>query len=408
MVFRHRESTEVLSYEYMCTTGSVGQKYPVTYVGTGHRSIDDRNNHWRAMKKSSFGGDVGGPLLIVSQKYECNAKAISLVAPPSKKAFIGRIIPELANFGPANFPVVPVPTDESLWIKGATAIARCDPVSPVSGLSNFIGELKRDGLPAIVGSSMFKSRVANYRLMGDELLNIEFAWKPFVSDIQKFCRAVKTADKVIHQYERDSGRNIRRRYDFPEIVTETTTDLGTQVPATGGLGSPLMPVSQGHLVKIDRTTVKTWFSGCFTYHLDLGDSTRAKSEKFLKEANKLLGVQITPDVLWNLTPWTWALDWVGNIGSVAENASSVVSDGLVMKWGYLMEQTTRSVSYTMSGLVSINGAVDSSTQTFSTVVSKRVEASPYGFGINYESFSDRQWSIIAALGISRGGVRISR
>jgi len=37
---------------------------------------------------------------------------------------------------------------------------------------------------------------------------------------------------------------------------------------------------------------------------------------------------------------------------------------------------------------------------------ERIRASPYGFGRTPGSFSDRQWSILTALGMSNGGNKL--
>jgi len=35
-------------------------------------------------------------------------------------------------------------------------------------------------------------------------------------------------------------------------------------------------------------------------------------------------------------------------------------------------------------------------------VKKRVKATPYGFGLDTDAFTPRQWAILGSLGISRG------
>jgi hypothetical protein len=113
------------------------------------------------------------------------------------------------------------------------------------------------------------------------------------------------------------------------------------------------------------------------------------------------GFNITPEILWELTPWSWLADWETNMGTVLHNLSAFAQDGLVMRWGYAMEEKISSVTYDLSGGRFFNGESTDCTQTFETIRRQRWNATPYGFGLNPDGFTARQWSILAALGISR-------
>lgn len=116
----------------------------------------------------------------------------------------------------------------------------------------------------------------------------------------------------------------------------------------------------------------------------------------------MFGLRLDPELLWNLAPWSWALDWVGNYGDVIGNISAFTQDGLVMNYGYMMEHITVDTSYVLVGLALKGNASDvNPIQVISQEVKSRRRATPYGFGKNPDSFSNRQWSIIAALGISK-------
>jgi len=59
--------------------------------------------------------------------------------------------------------------------------------------------------------------------------------------------------------------------------------------------------------------------------------------------------------------------------------------------------------YTMSGLQPLVG-VDAPTTLqvfFSHEKKTRVRASPYGFGLSLDGLSDKQWSILGALGLTK-------
>jgi hypothetical protein len=321
--------------------------------------------------------------------------------------FSGDVLP---TFG-RSADMVPLPplTDSDklqLMAKGTTAISRCIPTNPVSGLANFLGELKRDGLPHAPGAEM-KSIIDRGKPLkrgSSEFLNYEFAIKPTLSDIRSFAKVVKDHDKILKQFLRDSGKGIRRRYSFPTETTVTQHPDVTvgSVPFGGSLDSTWF--SDGVLRSETVKTVDRWFSGEFCYYLNLDDGITGKISRHVSEANKLLGVRLTPELLWNLTPWSWAADWVTNAGDVLHNVSAFLSDGLVMRYGYIMEQTTVIKTYTLTNYGLKAGVTGSTSPLTLRLVQQRkvrLRASPFGFGLTDTDLSPRQLAIIAALGITR-------
>jgi hypothetical protein len=123
----------------------------------------------------------------------------------------------------------------------------------------------------------------------------------------------------------------------------------------------------------------------------------------LLQAHKILGLELTPETLWNLAPWSWAADWFGNIGDLFHNANSLASDGLVMRYGYIMEHTRVRDTYVFSGptgLVSwYSGRPTPLILTSETKLRRR--ATPFGFGKTFAGLTTRQKAIAAALGINR-------
>lgn len=307
--------------------------------------------------------------------------------------------------GPSGWGVLPyltVPEQQALMAKGSTAISRCIPTNPVSGLANFLGELRRDGLPSVPGLSM-RDKTDRLRNSGSEYLNLEFAWRPMLADLRSFGSTVKNHDKILKQYIRDSGKGIRRGYRFD---TDRTVIRDREVVSTNwrpaGVPSKYSPTGG----TLTRSTVKTedvWFSGCFCYYLALDDNLTGKLQRNVQLADKLFGVKIDPALLWNLAPWSWAADWVSNVGDVMTNVSAFLTDGLVMRWGYVMQHTTIVDTYELTAITGYTPSCNTPplTQTFTQERKVRLKASPFGFGLNSANLSTRQKAIIAALGISQ-------
>jgi len=349
------------------------------------------------------GGDMGGEFFHFKNSFKTNIEHVSCFGARSGTTYRyeGPLFAVLSLAPSQTFTPLGSPARAYLNGLGATAIARSIPTNPVFDAAQFIGEL-HEGLPRAMGVSLWRDRALRARSAGGEYLNVEFGWKPLVSDLQKFARAVKTSHKVLTQYSRDSGRKIRRRYYFPSEVTTTTADSVVQVYPAIDVG-----MWHGNSTSFPRTTIQTtqvdtWFSGAFTYYLNVGQKPADRLDRHLQEANKLLGVRLTPDVLWELAPWSWAADWVGNVGDIAHNVSAFASDGLAMPYGYLMQEKSVQTVHTMRDVWPKNFATPFNlVNEFGTITQARIAASPFGFGLKFDTLSGRQQAIVGALGLSR-------
>lgn len=350
--------------------------------------------------------DIGGEFFSTSNYYRGDGEVIYHVDARSKA-----VLPRHYYDGPlfargvSLWPVLSVYSLSSLLAAGTTAIARTIPTNPIASAGQFIGEIYRDGIPSAVGSGLLKSRLKRYREYGSEYLNYQFGWVPFINDLLKFADAVKHSDEYLQQFQRNSGKNTRRRYTFPtETATVQTNDGGGVPYSSPVIQSSIVDgsVTQGSRTTTTVTTTERWFSGCYTYNIDLGEDTLSSIHRCAQEANKLFGIALTPELVWQLAPWSWAADWVSNMGDVIHNISAFQQDGLVLRWGYIMEKSTKEVTYTLSDYKLRDFGPIFLRQTFGTTRKVRLKATPYGFGLNINGFSNRQWAILVALGISRG------
>jgi hypothetical protein len=268
-----------------------------------------------------------------------------------------------------------------------------------------LGELLREGVPRAIGATALKNRFSDYRDIGGEYLNYQFGWAPIVSDLKSVAKAINNSEKILLQLERDSGRNIRRKFAFP-YVSVFDQEKGTAPP----YGSAYYTHSLLETTTNDKWTTrsflkKQWFSGCFTFHFGLSDKNRSGLADQAKKARVLLGLDLTPETVWSLTPWSWMADWVSNAGDIFTNMSRFSRDDLAMRYGYMMSQADSINTVRLDGIGVWNGSgyttgSISTTKTYSTKL--RLPATPYGFGLDTGGFSVRQWAILGALGISRG------
>jgi hypothetical protein len=348
------------------------------YVNQTDRLISVEHPGWRSQS------DGGGPFLLISTKHDISPGTIN------RPTCIGQVpLPTIVNQPSYTAPVNP--GDSYGNSKGATAISRVLPTNPAAQLSTALGELTKDGLPSIIGSSAFKEQVRVARSAGDEYLNYEFGWLPLVSDLKKFAHAVKHRHEIMHGYLKYSDKQIRRRYDFPPGGAGPTS-----LSTTGYLDAQFgLPVNVS--MNFDNK-VEEWFSGSFRYHIPTPD--QSKWGYYRAEASKILGLELTPEVVWNLAPWSWAVDWFTNTGDVIHNISRLGNDGLVMRYGYQMYKNVSTRDYVSTGF-SPNTAGYSSHYRKTESVKIRWRASPYGFGITWNGLTDAQKAIVVALGLSR-------
>jgi len=388
-----------------------GTDYTTSYPANGAEKLLISEGHpYSQLGKSS--DDIGGNFFCIKHAYEESDNPSRLYGdtydyPPGNwYHYDGPQYARLASVSVNDFPMPPYSLANELQALGTTAIARCIPTNPLAGLSVALGELRSEGIPTLVGASLLRDRARSARNAGSEYLNYQFGWLPLLSDIRGIANSVTRSDELVSQYVANSGKRLKRRYSFPIEESVTTEEVSSSFAA---LPKPAQILSfyESCDPRVNRTRhirVERWFSGCFTYHLPPHDGL-ARSAAI---ANRLYGTRITPELLWNLTPWTWAADWIGNFGDVIHNVSQFTQDGLVMPYGYIMEKSSISDHYVATGTryKSYPGEDPyTCSQTFTTVVKQRQRATPFGFGLDFAEFTQRQWSILAALGLSRGGGR---
>lgn len=292
---------------------------------------------------------------------------------------------------------------------GATAISRVAPGAPSVSIAASLGELVQ-GLPSLPAFQLLKPG-AKPRDLAGEHLNLQFAVMPTVSDVRNIVKTLRNYSETLLQLRRDSGKAVRRKYRFPGSVTSTTQDLSVQHtgPLYGNPGWYSNTEARYSIQRTIRTDREVWFSGAFTYYVPMADAMETTLVDNIRHADHVLGLRFTAETLWQLTPWSWLVDWISNVGDVVSNAQRLGDDGLVIRYGYLMVKTTTDHTYsTLPGLQPLGSSPLPVVQaSFRRETKRRYRATPFGFGFEWEGFSPAQWSILAALGISQFGGRAS-
>jgi len=404
--------------EYTPNHGSVwGYQPPCHTVPFSQRWTNDlitSVDHSKELPLDDPRHNVGGPFYVIKREYTArntmggDPHASYLFAPPGGRYGGIVISPQYAKYDNVNNSHFPLPSETDpgyLQHLIREAIEKTVPTKPAWDGSTFAAEM-REGLPHILPfAQTAKGRTARANRAGGEYLNVEFGWKPLLRDYHKFSDAVKNAEAILDEYEKASGKMIRRKYKFP-------TEFNVSVEESTGLTAPLLDQTSlwtngrivGDLTKTTTTRVRRWFSAMYTYYFPArGDPSRKTSE-----LNKLYGTDITPNTLWNAAPWSWATDWFADIGTTMSNLSAFQTDCLVMPYAYLMEEKSTEVTYRLhgptwydvSGFGGTNNGPHTFWQTFKTTTKTRIPAaSPYGFYVEWPDLSAQQLAILAALGM---------
>jgi len=225
----------------------------------------------------------------------------------------------------------------------------------------------------------------------------------------------QTIDKRMAQLVRKNGKSINRKATLED---ETTTDFSTDsypgawhwIPGafylTGNSGSSTLSAQR-------TTKTKVWYSANYRYYIpDIGSS-----QWDLRARLALFGALPTPELLWEVLPWSWLIDWFSNVGDVISNMSPNAVDNLVQNYHYTMKHvTTTTVLTSTSHQVGVDfreygtwywPTLDVECRSALTEESKVRDGTgnPFGVNVTLSSLTLYQGSILAALGISRSRVR---
>lgn len=299
-------------------------------------------------------------------------------------------------------PFAQLMSEEEIAQLGSTTLSRVAPTAPHNSVFTTLGELRNDGLPSIPGLGFLRTYRRGGRLpeyseaLGGEYLNYQFGLVPTYSDVKSIIETTRKAEKLLKQYRRDSGRLVRRRVNYDPVTESSRAVWSTTsypIETESGYFS-----SVGPTYRETKTTVKQWFSGAFQYFVH-DDSTSA-GLGYLEQANHLYGIEPTPSALYNLTPWSWLLDWFTNTGDVLENVSLYLQDPMLLRWGYVMQHSLHEVTYTQQ-LRTNQGRAVTADVTFHQERKIRRKVTPFHFGLTDSELDARQWSILAALGLTK-------
>jgi len=381
------------------------------YRGRTKETTSDRENMWytwlsvNKIAPWTRAWDVGGPFESVKTRVVQNGVNVNLRYFPYQGDYLyrfrGLLLPGIV-MDPYEYRT----GTTSLWNPisyssysdldqfGSEAIAATRPDSPHFDMYQALEELRREGLPKVPGLTILRDR--SLKGAAGEHLNYEFGINPLVRNVQDLADVIRRADELLAQYQRDSGRLIRRKLDVPEESSFTESVHSTQLYPRNTVAGFFS--SKGPTLVTVETRRRLWFSAAYRYFITDANLPYIGDE--LDKLEKLLGVTPTPEKLYSLAPWTWMLDWFTNSGEMLSAIASFTSDPMLIRWAYVMEHMMRTTTYSQT-LITNEG--QSVTTAISLIQERKLrrKATPFGFGLTEEDLTSRQKAILAAIGISK-------
>lgn len=234
------------------------------------------------------------------------------------------------------------------------------------------------------------------RRIADGNLRYQFGIKPMLSDLKKLCNFTESIDK--------QQRILEGFGKGPVIRKATIFTGGTQLqPNTISVvhSSPTELQFSARLT-LRTTNVVRWGYVLWTPDVPefnksiLGDANRASARRLARDI--ALGLTVDASTAWELMPWSWLVDWFGNMGDYLASKRSMipVTPGIPS-----VCTTWRSMDH----WVNTNNAAGIPHGTFSftrfTVTKRREKASASFPSASWPLLTGRQAGILASLAALR-------
>lgn len=242
----------------------------------------------------------------------------------------------------------------------------------------------------------------------DTYLTIMFGLMPLVRDIGGYLDTLGKGDKRFKQLIRDEGRSVYRRRELLHLAASGTYHNSSSTTTAGNTALGPILVSQCYAPGIGITGTwndsrRVWCAGRSRYMLPPGPRDAAWLQEL---AERMLGARMGASTAYNLTPWTFVVDYFTDLGTFVEACDpAYIADKLVFEYAYIMDtelKTSRDVGYQHCYTGKTGPATKVEATRYRITTRKaRVSASVFGWGFSQETLSPAKMGILGALGLSR-------
>lgn len=284
-----------------------------------------------------------------------------------------------------------------------TALLELFPIARLGRMNVEVPKIPLKEIAELMLRAPGKHQVREYiSRAGGEYLNIMFGWNPTIRDLEDLFYAVKESKRLLDNFAKRYEKQYRFRTKPEETRSSFSFTTSSDLPSTPPINSFFWSNLGTGKVSISGNLTQTrWASGAWLFHKYTDGGLSDQLNEWVNIVDYLYGLKPSLDTAWELTPFSWLVDWKTNIGHVLTNISNIGADGLALQFGYAMShyEITADVSIPT---VRLAGRPDLGPlrAKFEYSSKSRIRATPYGFGITPDSFTSKQWSILSALGLS--------
>jgi len=329
--------------------------------------------------------------------------------------------------GTYSFPMRPTPQQISGY--AGALMRQSAPAKPEVNLMRVIGEL-RDAHHLFRAANY---RPRNVREVAGSYLNYVFGVKPTQSDFRRVADVVLHLDPYIGRYVRSEKVRLRRSRTR-ELFRDSKS--GTLVAKKFGSASPSyadFPLTSGVNLRVSNTIFFSEYSfgdvwnpdfswsltavrsvrsfATFEYFIPEPDGLEGRLRRYRQLATAAVGGGLDAPTAYDLTPWTWVVDWFVDVGGLLHYQQQVADNQMIttLSGSSYYEEVKAIASFhgiryapgtNVGAWPSEATRQPAAVSTFHQVFHQRRSGSPYAISPTWD-LSTQQWAIAAAMGIAR-------
>jgi hypothetical protein len=285
-----------------------------------------------------------------------------------------------------------------------------------ASLAVTVVELLRGDIPTILKN--FQEMMAGYRsirnYLGSDFLNITFGWTPLIQEYANLIKVGMGLDRALY-YE--SFRR-KRQWTGPVISGHYSYDISLgafrSVYSNGGLAKPGGVIGPSTSRAASFSQDVEWVES-EDYHFTSKYTGLAKASlranQFSDQAAdvlKRLGLVDNPRLIWDLTPYSWLVDWFSTMGDSLTNAAvyAPIKGKYSIDYAYVTTQHVQHIKGTLLRRLDTDSYmrrfdVVRPTSVATSTTRWRDRATPFGFGTQLGDLNATQYAILVALGLAR-------
>jgi len=367
--------------------------------------------------KDSQGLWIGGPF--ASHKIERTRRFTSrwrankveypeYLWPPAVTETFKRYVPSLLLAPPSKpgwfFKPQSVASAHPVWIQNARTAAlgrlqaarnRAKPDSSYADFAQSIAELREvSQLVRYRASSLMSA-------FGTGYLAYAFGWTPIINDLHKLTNMAAATKKRIAWLRRNANKPVKMKrtlYNF-------SSDLGELYKITYGTPFPFNTIepAEGERSVYGVMSCKAEYHSVIRYALPEDANSLGWEDKAFRH---LIGLRPGLDLIWDITPWTWLVDWFTNVGDFVEDrfsrdlvATEVHDEWITITCTITSWCTVPTVAGSLSTYAAHTSAYTERKDTFKYRMIPP-DAAPLTL-LDLVPFNSKQQAILAALAASR-------